>query len=213
MIACHVVIGDTVPWCLHVLFDINMNVFTRELVMVLAALLIVLPLSLLKNVSALSSASLLSVAAVLLLVLLVAIHGREEMQRQGRVFDPSEHTTFVGPNILSGIATISFHYVCQQCCFLMFRSLEQPTLANWKQVSHYSMGFTLVVSVLLGVSGYMYFAESIGGNALNNFPERGELHMHALSWGPFACVVSFLSLLPSLLFLLCCAASSSLCLA
>lgn len=174
MIACMVVIGDTLPWTLNTLFDLNMNIFTREVVMILSAVLVVLPLSLLKDVSTLSSASLLSVVAVCILVMIVALHGPHEASRQGLVFNVEADLTFVKPNILSGIATISFHYVCQQSCFLMFRSLEQPTLAQWKRVSHYTIGFTLAMSLLIGVCGYVYFTGTVRGNILNNFPEFGK---------------------------------------
>ncbi|CAE7624200.1 SLC38A11 [Symbiodinium microadriaticum] len=171
MIACQVVIGDTLPWCLHTLFKVNMNVFTREAVMIVVAVLLVLPLCLLKNVSTLSSASLLSVVAVLLLVLIVVVHGPSEMNRQGLTYEIATDTTIVSPNVLSGIATISFHYVCQQSCFLMFRSLEQPTLVNWKKVSHFSIGFTMTMTLLLSICGYVYFTDSVDGNVLNNFAE------------------------------------------
>lgn len=174
MIACMVVIGDTLPWTLETLFGLNLNIFSRETVMVLSAVCIVLPLSLLKNVSTLSSASLLSVIAVVMLVLIVVVHGPTEAAHQGLHFD-EEDITFVSQDILSGIATISFHYVCQQSCFLMFRSLEEPTLAKWKEVSHYTMGVTLVMSILIGMSGYIYFGDKSNGNILNNFPQSGVL--------------------------------------
>jgi solute carrier family 38 (sodium-coupled neutral amino acid transporter), member 11 len=172
MIACMVVIGDTLPWTLGNLFDLNLNIFNREVVMIISAVFIVLPLSMLKNISALSSASLLSVVAVVMLVLIVAIHGPTEAAHQGLHFD-AEDITVVSPNILGGIATISFHYVCQQSCFLMFRSLKEPTLATWKEVSHYTMGVTLVMSILIGMCGYIYFGDKANGNILNNFAQTG----------------------------------------
>eukprot|EP00602_Paraphysomonas_sp_CaronLab_P000044 CAMPEP_0185027530 /NCGR_PEP_ID=MMETSP1103-20130426/12686_1 /TAXON_ID=36769 /ORGANISM="Paraphysomonas bandaiensis, Strain Caron Lab Isolate" /LENGTH=493 /DNA_ID=CAMNT_0027561579 /DNA_START=35 /DNA_END=1513 /DNA_ORIENTATION=- len=170
IIACMVVIGDTVPSSLRHLTGMNSTFFNRELLMTIAGVVIILPLCLLRNISSLSSASFVSLSAVLLLVIIVAVAGPSEAADQGLEFDPSD-VTFMSPSIFGRIGTISFHYVCQHSTFLVFRSLKSPTLTCWTAVSHLSIAFTLVMSLLIAIAGYVCFVDTTMGNVLNNFSE------------------------------------------
>ena len=68
---------------------------------------------------------------------------------------------------------MSFAFVCQHNSFIVFKSLQQPTLAHWKQVASGSVGISFILCLLLGLVGYLSFLEYTQGNILNNFPPTG----------------------------------------
>lgn len=48
-------------------------------------------------------------------------------------------------------------FICHHNSFLIYGSLEQPTLARWSQITHISVGSALVISAVFAVSGYTTF--------------------------------------------------------
>lgn len=48
-------------------------------------------------------------------------------------------------------------FICHHNSFLIYGSLEQPTLARWSQITHVSVGSALVISAVFAVSGYATF--------------------------------------------------------
>ena len=173
MIACTVVIGDTAPAALELLLSCSIP---RGLTMLIASVSIILPLSLLKDISSLACMSFVSLSAVAALIVIVAVCGVEEATSPPTI-------TVYDSSLFTGLAMISFHYVGQHSIFLVFRSLEQPTLSTWKkvllfystrladcaQVSHITLFSTLVLSLIISITGFYFFGEDTHGNILNNF--------------------------------------------
>lgn len=48
-------------------------------------------------------------------------------------------------------------FICHHNSFLIYGSLEQPTLARWSQITHISVGSALIISAVFAVSGYTTF--------------------------------------------------------
>lgn len=165
MIACLVVIGDTLPRSLDDLFGFEKS---KETLVIAVAVAVILPLSLVRNLSSLAWASGLAFLAVVVLVLGVLIVGPHESESQNLSFGVAD-VTLIDKNVFSGIGILSFHYVCQHSCLLVFDSLESPTLENVKMVSRISLGMVLFFSLLLGLAGCILFGETIDANVLNNF--------------------------------------------
>ena len=155
MVACMIVVGDTVPVCLHHLLDISLS---RDLAMAVCAVVIILPLCLFKNLSSLSSTSFLSFCGVVVLVVLVCIRGPAEGRSQGITFDVHNDISVVTPHVFIGVGTISFHYVCQQSAFLVFGSMQDETITAWKTVTKISMAFGFILSIAVGLWGYLIYA-------------------------------------------------------
>jgi sodium-coupled neutral amino acid transporter 11 len=53
---------------------------------------------------------------------------------------------------------------------LIYGSLKKPTLDRFAKVTHYSTGISLLMCLLMGVSGFLFFGSETQGNVLNNFP-------------------------------------------
>jgi sodium-coupled neutral amino acid transporter 11 len=135
---------------------------------VVVAVLVVLPLSLVRDISSLASASSVAFLSIVVLVFGVLAEGPTEAHSQGQEFG-EEELTVVNKYAFRGIGVLSFHYVCQHSCLLIFNSLDTPSMENVQSVSRVSLGVVLFFSLLLGLGGYVFFGQTIDGNVLNNF--------------------------------------------
>lgn len=168
MFAYLVIIGDTVPVVLDQLFGVEAS---RNLIIFMTALVVILPLCLLRDMAALSWSSSLSMTADVVIVLLVlarASFGAENWpaEQEGAIV-PS--FSFAEPSIFAGLGGISFAYVCQHSSFIVFNTLKQPTTANWRTVNLGSVGTAFAISMVLGLAGYLAFFNQTRANVLNNF--------------------------------------------
>lgn len=168
-IAYLIVVGDTVPLVAEMLSPGSL-LANRTFVMLTSSTLIILPLCLMRDLSSLARTSFLSVMSVLLLIAIIAARAPNAARVQHIEKAP---LSLANSRLFVGIATMSFAYVSQHNCFLVFRSLQQPTFANWKKVAHGSILFSLGLSLLIGLSGYLSFSEDVKADVLNNFPTTG----------------------------------------
>lgn len=58
-------------------------------------------------------------------------------------------------------------FICHHNSFLIYGSLEEPTLKNWSQVTHMSVALALIISVAFAASGYMTFTGYTEGKLLD----------------------------------------------
>ena len=169
MCAYLVIIGDTVPLFLSAL-GINSE---RNVVIGLFAVFIILPLCLLRDMAALSWSSSLSISADVVLVSIVLAQGPGTVET---FYNKSEETeidtslTIVNwGSLFGGLGAISFAYVCQHSSFIVFNTLKKPTESEWRLVSVSALTSALVLSLLLGIGGYLNFRSETQANILNNF--------------------------------------------
>eukprot|EP01031_Cornospumella_fuschlensis_P025179 gene25179-30411_t len=170
MVAYLVIVGDTLPLVLEYFFGESM-LTNRSLVTVLCATLVILPLCLKRDLSALSFTSMLSILADVILIVLIVIasyapHSSSSVGHSIALQD----LLAVDIQLFAGLGTMSFAFVCQHNSFLVFKSLRQPTLANWKAVSALSISFAYVLCLSLGCIGYFTYFPDIQGDVLNNLP-------------------------------------------
>ncbi|KAG0302219.1 hypothetical protein BGZ98_007677 [Dissophora globulifera] len=174
MCAYTVIVGDTLPHVLQALipgiedWPILGFVARRTFVITFCTILISLPLSLYRDISKLAKTSAVAMVAITVIIVAVMIEGpRAPMEIRG---DPDVVWTFARPKLFQSIGVISFAFVCHHNSFLIFGSLQKPTLNRVKIVTHVSMGFSLLACLLLALSGYLSFSDKTQGNVLNNFP-------------------------------------------
>ena len=167
-IAYLVIIADTVPLAAQNLFP-GSFLDERHAALLFFATVVVLPISLLRDLSSLSWTSLLSVLSVIVLIMIVGIWAPEASQLQNRHFESSDAGE-VNTNLFAGVGTMSFAFVCQHNSFLIYRSLKQPSSESWRTVAHSSVSFSFVVSLAFGLIGFFSFFPYVEGDLLNNFP-------------------------------------------
>eukprot|EP01041_Mallomonas_annulata_P008012 gene8012-16410_t len=170
MVAYMVIIGDTVPSILFHIYDGN-SAIERDLVMLVTAVSIILPLCLYKDMSSLVWTSLLSVICDAAMVLVVLIASPRVAKSQGIQLSQTDYS-IINPNLFIGLGTMSFAFVCQHQCFIVFRSLKFPNYRNWSCVARSSICFSLLMCMVFGLAGYLSFGSYSVGDILNNFPQK-----------------------------------------
>jgi amino acid permease len=174
----------------------------RTIVVACVSSLVLLPLSLYRNMahlekwSFLSLCSIVAIAVLLIYVLLSgfggsalgkALHynhsllGHPNRLHGGSDYNDNNSTTAPGdlqhllfdvhPRWPSAMGTVAFAFCCQQYSFFVFGTLHNPTRSRWCRVSAISTLAALVLSLLLGVAGYLEFGPAVTlPNVLDNFP-------------------------------------------
>ena len=174
MIAYLMIVGDTVPVALD--YFMGAEAPSRTTVMLLAGCFIMLPLSLLLDMASLASTSLLSIAADVFMVVFICVRSHTAAEKQDTEFDPSGDVTVVnGASIAAGLGTISFAFVCQHSSFIVFNSMKEATLSNWRTVANYSLIIAGCLCLLLGLVGYLAFGGYSQGDILTNFNNHGTI--------------------------------------
>lgn len=171
MVAYMLIIGDTVPVVMNYAFGDGSP--SRELVVVLVAVFVILPLSLLRDMSSLAFTSLLSISADLIMIFFVIINAPITARKEDIQVTEKEYN-FITYQIFEGIGTFSFAFVCQHNTFIVFESMKDPNLSNWTKVSHGSLAVAASMCLTLGLAGYLNFGDATEGDILNNFSEDGE---------------------------------------
>ncbi|KAG6940051.1 solute carrier family 38 member 11, partial [Chelydra serpentina] len=66
-------------------------------------------------------------------------------------------------------------FVCHHNSFLIYGSLEEPTLSNWSRITHVSVSLALFISVLFAVCGYVTFTGYTEGDIFENYCRDDDL--------------------------------------
>lgn len=167
MLAYLIVLKDTFPVLLGISED---NVFQKRLVLLVSSLLVILPLSLQRDMADLAKTSTISVVCDIIMVIIISIcsPARETIEAKGietllkeSVIRPS--TFFVGLGVLS------FAFVCQDSSFIIAGSMKRPTKERWATVTRSSLLTCALLATIVGIVGYLGFGDNTEGNILNNF--------------------------------------------
>ncbi|KAI7820280.1 transmembrane amino acid transporter protein-domain-containing protein [Gamsiella multidivaricata] len=174
MCAYTVIVGDTLPHVLQALipgiedWPVIGFMARRSFVIIFCTVMISYPLSLYRDISKLAKTSAVAMLALVVIIIAVMIEGpRAPMEIRG---DPDAVWSFARPKLFQSIGVISFAFVCHHNSFLIFGSLQKPTINRVKMVTHLSMMVSLLACMILALSGYLSFSNKTQGNILNNFP-------------------------------------------
>ncbi|KAL5000732.1 transmembrane amino acid transporter protein-domain-containing protein [Aspergillus recurvatus] len=173
MIAFCIIVGDTIPHVLSSMFPSLRNMSflwlltDRRAIIVLLVLGISYPLSLYRDIAKLAKASTLALVSMAVIVIAVVTQGfRVPQDSRGEV----KSLLFLNTGFFQAVGVISFAFVCHHNSLLIYGSLKKPTLDRFAKVTHYSTGISLLMCLLMGVSGFLFFGSETQGNVLNNFP-------------------------------------------
>ncbi|KZT08313.1 amino acid transporter [Laetiporus sulphureus 93-53] len=173
MCAFGIIIGDTIPHVIRLLFPkletipVLSLLTKRQFVIALCTICISYPLSLYRSIDKLARASILALLGMLIIVASVLAEGpRVPAELKG---DPSARFTVIEPGVFRAIGVISFAFVCHHNSLLIYGSLRTPTLDRFAKVTHLSTALSLVACCTLAISAYLVFTDKTQGNILNNF--------------------------------------------
>ena len=170
MVAYLLIIKDTVPTILGIA-DAGVGSFVqRELVMIVTSLLIVLPLSIQRDMATLAFTSLLSVVADVILVIFIAVYSpiKNTVSEAGG-FGTVLKNEWINPTIFIGLGILSTAMACQHSAFIVSGSLANKTQTRWAAVTFRSISAATILCAVMGICGYLGFLDQTQGNILNNF--------------------------------------------
>jgi sodium-coupled neutral amino acid transporter 11 len=170
MVAYLLIIKDTVPIIFGIAEDESGSFIERELVMIVTSLIIIVPLSLQRDMASLAFTSLLSVAADVFLVIFIGAYApiRETVGDAGGLGQVIKDNT-INSHIFIGLGILSTAMACQHSAFIVSGSLSEKTSARWATVTFRSLTISTVLCSILGICGYLGFLGETLGDVLNNF--------------------------------------------
>ncbi|ORX83502.1 hypothetical protein BCR32DRAFT_261078 [Anaeromyces robustus] len=173
MCAYSIIVGDTISTVLSQYISPSFFGYSfltsRNAIICLTTFLVILPLSLNRDISKLSKTSFLSLIGIMIITFAVIWEGlKVPKELKG---DPNQRLTFINKDIFQCIGVISFAFVCHHNSLLILGSLKKPSMDRFATVTHLSTGWSFVVSVAIALGGYLVFTDKTKGNILNNFPQ------------------------------------------
>ncbi|TWW80766.1 putative sodium-coupled neutral amino acid transporter 11, partial [Takifugu flavidus] len=133
----------------------------RHFVILLSTVAFTLPLSLYRNIEKLGKVSLLSMVLTMAILITVIIRAATPPTEDAWVFAKA--------NAIQAAGIMSFAFICHHNSFLIYGSLEQPTIASWTRVTHVSVGSALIISAAFAVAGYTTFTGYTQGDIFENY--------------------------------------------
>nr|XP_006822117.1 PREDICTED: putative sodium-coupled neutral amino acid transporter 11-like [Saccoglossus kowalevskii] len=174
MISYNIIIGDTMTKVLMRIFRIGSEhvLANRYFVISLSTVLVTLPISAYRNISKLVKISVISIVMVAFIVTVIIIR----LATLGPQIPPTSHAwEFANIHFTQAIGVMAFAFVCHHNSFLIYDSLEEPTVKRWSIVAHYSVFISLLVTALFGACGYATFTGYTQGDILENYCSGDDL--------------------------------------
>eukprot|EP00075_Anas_platyrhynchos_P007664 XP_021127749.2 putative sodium-coupled neutral amino acid transporter 11 isoform X1 [Anas platyrhynchos] len=168
MISYNIITGDTLTKVFLRIPGVGPdNILTdRHFIILLTTIIFTLPLSLYRDIAKLGKVSLISL--ILTIVILVIVMVRTVTL--GPQVPKSENAwIFAKSNAVQAVGVMSFAFICHHNSFLIYGSLEEPTLNNWSRITHVSVSLAVVISVLFAACGYMTFTGYTEGDIFENY--------------------------------------------
>ena len=166
MMAYLIIVADTLP---PIFSAMGIDFLTtRDSVIVVFGLGVMLPLSLLKDMSSLAISSSISVLSDIIMTLIVLFSakatvnsfdgtGQAFMRGNGivtiNVTAPEQNLPFASPRMFAGVGVMSFAFVCQHSSLIVFKSMKKQEFTPWRLVSLMSVGSSFVLCLIMALSG------------------------------------------------------------
>ena len=169
MVAYLLIIKDTVPTAMG--YDHGTHMVERNLILVATSLVVMLPLSMQRDMASLACTSAFSVAADIVLVVFIAAFSpiKETVAANGG-FGQVLRNDGINSTLFIGLGILSTAMACQHSAFIVANSLENKTRRRWGRVTNQSIALSAMLCLILGVCGYLGFLGSTQGDVLNSFP-------------------------------------------
>lgn len=169
MVAYLLIIKDTVPTIFNMDGEAGF-INQREIVMMVTSLVIILPLSLMRDMASLSFTSFLSVSADTVLVTFIAVFApiKDSLNQAGGFWTVLKGNT-INSHLFIGLGIISTAMACQHSAFIVNGSFDDRTSARWATVTGYSLMVALGLCAVMGAVGFLGFLGETEGDILNNF--------------------------------------------
>nr|KAF6497772.1 solute carrier family 38 member 11 [Rousettus aegyptiacus] len=174
MISYNIITGDTLSKVFQRIPGVDPeNLFIgRRFIIVLSTVAFTLPLSLAKDIAKLGKISLIS---TVLTTLILGIVMARVISLGPHIPKTEDAWVFAKPNAIQAVGVMSFAFICHHNCFLVYGSLEEPTVAQWSCIIHVSTLVSVLISILFATCGYLTFTGFTQGDLFENYCRNDDL--------------------------------------
>ncbi|KAJ3253037.1 hypothetical protein HDU77_004773 [Chytriomyces hyalinus] len=171
-----VIIGDLVPSILHSIYPGNdsSSLLFSKVFWISVAMALLIPVAFAKQLNSLRHTSALALCAVVYLLAIVlgnfafAANGEHGMPTRP---EWSDIVWFkIDSEFFRTLPIFVFAFTCHQNIFSVHNELIDNSVSNVGKVIQLSIGTALVVYQLIGITGYLTFGNSVGGNIISMYP-------------------------------------------
>ncbi|KAM5280116.1 putative sodium-coupled neutral amino acid transporter 11 [Ctenodactylus gundi] len=174
MISYNIITGDTLNKVFQRIPGVDPeNLFIgRHFIIVFSTITFTLPLSLYRDVAKLGK---ISCVSTVLTALILGIVTTRMVSLGPHIPKTEDAWVFAKPNAIQAIGVMSFAFICHHNCFLVYGSLEEPTVAKWSRIIHMSILVSVFISVLFATCGYLTFTGFTQGDLFENYCRSDDL--------------------------------------
>uniref|UniRef100_A0A8I5N6F4 Putative sodium-coupled neutral amino acid transporter 11 n=1 Tax=Papio anubis TaxID=9555 RepID=A0A8I5N6F4_PAPAN len=159
-------------WVSYVTVDPE-NVFIgRHFIIGLSTVTFTLPLSLYRNIAKLGKVSLISTG---LTTLILGIVMARAISLGPHIPKTEDAWVFAKPNAIQAVGVMSFAFICHHNSFLVYSSLEEPTVAKWSRLIHMSIVISVFICIFFATCGYLTFTGFTQGDLFENYCRNDDL--------------------------------------
>ncbi|KAM4859077.1 putative sodium-coupled neutral amino acid transporter 11 isoform 2-T2 [Thomomys bottae] len=149
------------------------NVFIgRHFIIVLSTVTFTLPLSLYRDIAKLGKISFIS---TVLTTLILGIVMTRVISLGPYIPKTEDAWVFAKPNAIQAVGVMSFAFICHHNCFLVYGSLEEPTVPKWSRIIHASICISVFICILFATCGYLTFTGFTQGDLFENYCRTDDL--------------------------------------
>ncbi|KAL6484638.1 hypothetical protein MHYP_G00066830 [Metynnis hypsauchen] len=191
MISYNIITGDTMTKVFQRIPGVGAGhlLANRHFVILLSTILFTIPLSLYRDVAKLGKVSLVSMLLTLAIVIMVIVRAAT----LGPQIPPSEDAwVFARWNAIQAVGVMSFAFICHHNSFIIYESLQEPTLRNWLRITHMSVGSAALISAIFAAAGYTTFTGYTQGDIFENYCKNDNL----ATFGRFCYGLSIITTFP-----------------
>ncbi|XP_028712716.1 putative sodium-coupled neutral amino acid transporter 11 [Peromyscus leucopus] len=174
MISYNIITGDTLSKVFQRIpgVDPGSLFIGRHFIIVVSTVILTLPLSLYRDIAKLGKISLIS---TILTILILGIVMTRAVSLGPNIPKTEDAWVFAKPNAIQAIGVMSFAFICHHNCFLVYGSLQEPTVAKWCRVIHTSILVSVFICVLFATCGYLTFTGFTQGDLFENYCRSDDL--------------------------------------
>ena len=168
-----IVVKDTAPTVLGY-GNVHGDAVKRDIVLTLLWAFIMVPLTMLKDVSSLAAVSTVSLAVSIVLIVVIATQSpiQSNMAAHGGVYNVLKEYAFK-PNVVNSINIFNEAFAWSYAALIFFHYMRRGTKKRWFQVTMIVNVLASLLYVAVGLPGYLGYLDHTQGDILNNFPAEG----------------------------------------